>query len=128
MLFRSVSDHWVEVMGHKREDVIGKQLTSFFTPESKKYAINVIFPLFFRTGFCKDVPYTYVKKNGDKMDILLSCYGVRGENGNVIRSLAVSVDVTEKNRSQKDLQIAKEKLSQYSQDLEMQVKKKNGPA
>ena len=119
-----VSDHWVEVMGHKREDVIGKQLTSFFTPESKKYAINVIFPLFFRTGFCKDVPYTYVKKNGDKMDILLSCYGVRGENGNVIRSLAVSVDVTEKNRSQKDLQIAKEKLSQYSHDLELQVKKR----
>jgi signal transduction histidine kinase len=34
------------------------------------------------------------------------------------------VDVTEKNRSQKDLQIAKEKLSQYSQDLEMQVKKR----
>jgi len=119
-----VSDHWVEIMGYKREDVIGKQLTSFFTPESKKYAINIIFPLFFRTGFCKDVPYTYVKKNGDKMDILLSCYGVRDEHGNIIRSLAVSVDVTEKNRSQKDLQIAKEKLSQYSQDLELQVKKR----
>jgi len=117
-----VSDHWVEVMGYKRKDVIGKQLIRFFTPESKKYAINVIFPRFFSTGFCKDVPYTYVKKNGERMDILLSCYGVRDEEGNVIRSLAVSVDVTEKNRSQKDLQIAKEKLSQYSQDLEQQVK------
>ena len=119
-----VSDHWVEVMGHKREDVIGKQLISFFTPESKSYAINVIFPRFFKTGFCKDIPYTYVKKNGEKMDILLSCYGVRDENDDIIRSLAVSVDVTEKNRSQKDLQIAKEKLSQYSHDLELQVKKR----
>jgi len=119
-----VSDHWVEVMGHKREDVIGKQLISFFTPESKKYALNIIFPIFFRTGFCKDIPYTYVKKNGEKMDTLLSCYGVRDENGNVVRSLAVSVDVSEKNRTQKDLQIATEKLSQYSQDLEQQVKKR----
>ena len=119
-----VSDHWVEVMGYKREDVIGRQLTSFFTPESKKYAINVIFPQFFSTGFCKDIPYTYIKKNREKLDIMLSCYGVRDENGNIIRSLAVSVDVTEKNRTQKDLQIAKEKLSQYSQDLEQQVKKR----
>ena len=119
-----VSDHWVEVMGYKRENIIGKPLISFFTPESKKYAINVIFPIFFRTGFCKDIPYTYVKKNGEKMDTLLSCYGVRDENGDVVRSLAVSVDVTEKNHTQKDLQIAKEKLSQYSQDLEQQVKKR----
>ncbi|MCD4674665.1 MAG: PAS domain-containing protein, partial [Desulfobacula sp.] len=115
---------WVEVMGYKREDVIGKHLTRFFSPESKKYAINVIFPRFFSTGFCKDIPYSYIKKNGGEMDIMLSCYGVRDENDKIVRSLAVSVDVTEKNRTQKDLQIAKEKLSQYSQDLEQQVKKR----
>jgi len=119
-----VSDHWLEVMGYKREDVIGKQLTRFFTPESQRYAVDMIFPIFFSTGFCKDISYTYVKKNGEKMDIMLSCYGLRDENENIIRSLAVSVDVTEKNRTQKDLQIAKEKLSQYSHDLELQVKKR----
>jgi PAS domain S-box-containing protein len=119
-----VSDHWVEEMGYKREEVIGKQLIRFFTPESKTYALNAIFPKFFNTGFCKDIPYTYVKKNGETMDIMLSCYGVRDENNDIIRSLAVSVDVTEKNRTQKDLQIAKEKLSQYSYDLEQQVKKR----
>ena len=119
-----VSDHWVEVMGYKRKEVIGKTLISFFTPESQKYAINVIFPEFFSTGFCKDIPYTYAKKNGEKMDIMLSGYGVRDEKGDILRSLAVSVDVTEKNRTQKDLQIAKEKLSQYSHDLEQQVKKR----
>ncbi|MCD4722985.1 MAG: PAS domain S-box protein [Desulfobacula sp.] len=119
-----VSDHWVEVMGYKRKEVIGKTLISFFTPESQKYAINVIFPEFFSTGFCKDIPYTYAKKNGEKMDIMLSGYGVRDEKGDILRSLAVSVDVTEKNRTQKDLQIAKEKLSQYSHDLVQQVKKR----
>lgn len=119
-----VSDHWVEMMGYEREDVIGKMLLTFFTPESKDYALNVIFPRFFSTGFCKDVPYTYIKKNGEKMDILLSCYGVMNESGEIIRSLAVSVDVTEKNMTQKDLQIAKEKLAQHSRDLEQQVKKR----
>lgn len=119
-----VSDHWVEVMGYDRSEVIGKQLISFFTPQSREYAINVIFPEFFSTGFCKDVAYAYVKKNKEVIDIMLSCYGVRDETGTIIRSLAVSVDVTEKNRTQQDLQIAKEKLSQYSQTLEQQVKKR----
>lgn len=116
-----VSDHWVEVMGYQREEVIGQFLTRFFTPESEKYALTQIFPRFFSTGFCKDVPYTYVKKNGEKMETLLSCYGVRNEEGEITRSLAVSVDVTEKNMVYKDLQKAQEKLSSYSLDLEQQV-------
>ena len=119
-----VSDHWVEVMGFDRKDVIGKHLTDFFTEASKKYALSVIFPRFFSTGFCKDIPYTYVKKNGDTMDTLLSCYGVRNDQGEIIRSLAVSVDVTEKNLVQKDLEKAKEKLSLYSHDLEGQVRRR----
>jgi len=119
-----VSDHWVEIMGYQRDEVIGEQLIRFFTQESRNFAINSIFPRFFSTGFCKDIPYTYVKKNQERIDILLSCYGMRNEEGEIIRSLAVSVDVTEKNLAQKDLQMAKEKLSQYSLDLEGQVKKR----
>jgi len=119
-----VSDHWVEVMGYQRSEVIGAHLTHFFTAGSKKYALDTIFPKFFSTGFCKDVPYTYVKKNGDKMETLLSCYGAKNETGRIIRSLAVSVDVTEKNRVQKDLERAKEQLSSYSQDLEGQVQRR----
>lgn len=77
----NVSDHWMEVMGYKREDVIGKQLTRFFTKASEEYALTKIFPRFFATGFCKDIPYTYVKKNGEHMETLLSCYGVRDDGG-----------------------------------------------
>ncbi len=117
-----VSDHWVDVMGYDRDEVIGRHLTDFFTPESKKFALSKVFPQFFNTGFFKDIPYTYVKKSKDKMDILLSSYGVRDETGRVVRSLAVSVDVTEKNRTQKDLEHAKEKLARYSHDLEKQVR------
>ncbi len=119
-----VSDHWVEIMGYQRDEVIGRQLTDFFSEESKRFALDVIFPEFFRTGFCKDVPYSYIKKNNETIDTMLSCYGVRDDNNNIIRSLAVSVDVTEKNRAQEELEIASKKLSLYSYDLEKQVKKR----
>ena len=120
----SVSDNWLEIMGYEREDVIGKKLTRFFTPDSKSYAETAVFPEFFKTGFCKDVPYRFVKKNGDVIDVLLSAIGDRDDEGNITRSLAVSIDVTERIRAEKDLKLAKEELSRYSKDLERQVRKR----
>lgn len=119
-----VSDHWLEVMGYKREEVIGQMLVNFFSTKSRRYALKIIFPRFFTTGFLKDVPYTYITKTGDRIETMLSCYGAKNDQGEIKTSLAVSVDVTEKNRVQKDLQYAKEKLSQYSLDLERQVRKR----
>lgn len=119
-----VSDHWLEVMGYDRKEVIGKMLVNFFSSKSRRYALKIIFPRFFTTGFLKDVPYTYITKEGRRIETMLSCYGARDESGEIQTSLAVSVDVTEKNLVQKDLQLAKEKLSQYSHDLEQQVRKR----
>ncbi len=119
-----VSDHWLEKMGYEREAVIGEKLTSFYTENSRRYAEDVIFPRFFATGFCQDIPYTYITKNRERIEILLSCYGVRNDHGEIERSLAVSVDVTEKNKTQMALQETKVKLSQYSMDLEKQVTKR----
>ena len=120
----SVSDNWLEIMGYEREDVIGQKLTRFFTPDSKSYAETAVFPEFFKTGFCKDVSYKFVKKNGDVIDVLVSAIGDRDDEGNITRSLAVSIDVTERIRAEKDLKLAKEELSRYSKDLERQVRKR----
>ena len=119
-----VSDFWLQKMAYHRNEVIGRKLTDFYTPESKQYAEEVVFPVFFKTGFCEEIPYTYVNRMGEKIEILLSCYGVRDDEGKVVRSLAVSVDVTEKNQVQHDLEKAREKLSRYSQDLELQVEQR----
>jgi PAS domain S-box-containing protein len=120
----SVSDNWLEVLGYGRDEVIGQKLTRFFTPESQRLAEESVFPQFFKTGFCKDIPYQFIKKNGDTIDVLLSAIGDRDSEGNIVRSLAVSIDVTERNRAEKALQLAKEELSRYSKDLEHQVEKR----
>jgi PAS domain S-box-containing protein len=119
----SVSDHWVEVMGYSRDEVIGRPLTEFFTPESRQYAETTIFPQFFKNGFCQDIPYQFVKKNGEKIDVLLSAIADRDAQGNIVRSLAVSIDVTQRNRAEEALKQAQEELSRHSKDLERLVKK-----
>ena len=120
----SISDYWTEAMGYSREEVIGKPLTDFFTPESRIYAQKTVFPAFFNTGFCKDVPYRFIKKDGKVIDVLLSAVAVRDKKDKIIRSLAVSVDVTERKKAEEALRGAKEQLSRYSKDLERQVKER----
>jgi len=122
----SVSDYWVDVMGYTREEVIGHPLTDFFTDASRRYAEETVFPQFFKSGFCQDVPYQFRKKNGDVIDVLLSAIADRDEQGRITRTLAVSIDVTERNRAEEALRQAKEALGRYSKDLELQVRKRTG--
>ncbi len=117
----SVSNYWREVLGYSEQEVIGRKLTDFFTEESKQYAENNVFPEFFHKGYCTDIPYQIIKKNGQVIDILLSAIGERDENNAIFRTLAVSIDVTERNRAVEALRLAKEELSSYSKDLEKEV-------
>ncbi|MFZ1986068.1 MAG: PAS domain-containing protein [Desulfatitalea sp.] len=122
----SVSDFWVETMGYGREELLGRPLTDFFTPESKHLAITVGMPQFFEKGFVKDLPYRMIKADGGAIDILLSAIADRDLDGRIQRSLAVCVDVTERNRAEAALREAKETLSHYSKELERQVRVRTG--
>jgi len=120
----SVSDYWLEVMGYRREAVLGQNLTDFFTESSRDYAEDVVFPEFFRTGVCQDIPYQLQTADGAVIDILLSAVAERDSEGRPVRSLAVSVDVTERNRAQRALQVAQEELGRYTRGLEKQVQER----
>lgn len=118
----SVSNYWSEALGYTRQEVIGKRLTDYFSPVSRIYAENEIIPSFFEKGFIKDIPYQFIKKNGDVIEVQLSAITDRDEQEQTFRSLAVSIDVTERNKTERALQEAKEALSRYSKDLESQVR------
>lgn len=88
-----VSDCWLEKLGYRREDVLGRPSTDFLTAESTAHAREVVLPEFFKTGICKDIPYQFVCANGDILDVLLTASAERDLDGNIIRSVAVLVDV-----------------------------------
>ena len=117
----SVSDFWAQALGYQPDEVIGQPLTTFMTPESRRVAETEIFPLFFSTGFCKDVAYQFRTKTNETIDVVLSAIADRDEEGRLARTLAVSIDVTERKRAEEALQRTQEELSRYSKDLERQV-------
>jgi PAS domain S-box-containing protein len=65
-----------------------------------------------------------VKKNGETIDVMLSAIADRDAEGRIQRSLAVSVDMTERYRAEEALRVAKEALDRYSKELERQVRER----
>ena len=78
----SVSDHWLEVLGYERGEVIGEKVVTFMTEESVRHAIDSAHPEFVKTGRTTDLPLKFVKKNGEVIDVLLSSVAERDEGAN----------------------------------------------
>ncbi len=98
-----VSDYWLKVMGYEGGEVLGRKSTDFLSEESRRVAEQEALPEFFRIGFADNVACQYVKKNGETMDVLLSAISEKDNEQNFIRSLAVSLDITERKRAEKAL-------------------------
>ncbi len=96
----SVSDYWLECLGYDRSEVIGRKSVDFLTPQSRQYAQEVVLPAYFETGVCKEVPYQFIKKNGEIIDVVLSAIAEKDCSGQMIRSLAVLIDITERQRAE----------------------------
>lgn len=88
-----VNDAWLRNLGYERDEVVGRKSTSFLAGESRAYAESVALPRFFEAGEAREVPFTYVKKNGETMDLLLTAVSERNTRGNFVRSVAVLIDV-----------------------------------
>ena len=95
----SVSNYWLEKMGYTREEVIGRKSVDFLTPESRKYAQDVVLPEYFSTGCCHDILYQWVCKDGKIIDGLLSAMCEQNQ-GKMVNSLAVIIDVTERRQKE----------------------------
>jgi len=114
----SVSNYWLAYLGYGKNEAIGSKLTDFFTEESRRYAEEVVFPEYFRTGFCKDVPYRIRTKNGEILDVLLSATADRDDRGEIVRSLAVMIDITERKQAAEKIASLNASLAAKAEELE----------
>lgn len=99
----AVSDFWLETLGYRRKEVIGRKLTDFFTGQSRRFAEETILPHFFEVGSVKEIPYRMVKNNGEVIDVLISAKSVRNKNGKILYSMAGVVDITERKKAEEQV-------------------------
>ena len=106
----SVTRHWLATMGYRKKDVLGRRSVEFMTPETRERLDRDVLPDFRQKGSIRDAPCRMVKKNGDSFDALLSVTSEHDEQGNVVKSLAVLIDVTERNAALGQLQQSEARL------------------
>lgn len=120
----NVSDRWLSALGYEKEAVIGEKFIDFLTPESRQYRMEIALPALLETGFCEGVYYQLVKKNRGVMDIELSAVAEKDAAGNMIRSLAVSIDVTEELKAKTELEKARNELERRVLERTTELKHK----
>ncbi|MGI9510039.1 MAG: putative bifunctional diguanylate cyclase/phosphodiesterase, partial [Geminicoccaceae bacterium] len=106
----TVTRHWLATMGYARDEVLGRRSIDFMTTETRDRIVADVLPVFRKQGAIEDVPCRMVRKDGETFDALLSVTSERDDRGRVIRSLAVLVDVTERNGALDRLQQSEARL------------------
>jgi PAS domain S-box-containing protein len=93
----AVSDRWLDLLGYRREEVVGCPITHFQTPESIELTIGSLRHLL-AEGEVLDTPRRFVRRDGNVLDVLASGR-VEREHGE-IRILGALVDITARLRAE----------------------------
>jgi rsbT co-antagonist protein RsbR len=104
-----VSDRWVEVLGHARNEVLGRRVLDFMDEESRQKVEETYLPTLLREGFLREVHLRFVKKDGTLLDALVSIEIMRDTEGAVAQFLTVLTDVTERLRAERALRDSEER-------------------
>ena len=94
----SVSSLWLSTLGYTEQEVLGRPLVDFLTPESARRAREEVIPQARLDGRCDNVAYQVLTRDGQILDVLLSAVWEYDERGEPLHSLGVLQDVTERNR------------------------------
>ena len=107
-----VNDFWLQRMGYRREEVLGRPTTDFMTTPSREYAEQTSLPRLKAEGQLRDVPYEFVTASGETFDALLSAIAQYDSDGRFTRSFTVVVDVSERKRAERERQRLEDRVRQ----------------
>jgi PAS domain S-box-containing protein len=117
-LLITVTDHWLNKLGFRRDEVLGRPITDFMsTADQKKYADGGLQALIAQGDF-ENLERQMVTKDGRTIDLVMSAISHRDDSGNVDRMLVASKDVTERNRAEGELRRALAENAHLREELE----------
>ncbi|MFN3304615.1 MAG: PAS domain S-box protein [Roseateles sp.] len=91
----SVSNRWLERLGYRREEVLGRSIDDFLTPDSARQVREVHRPALWRDGHVDDCPVQLIGADGRLRDALVSAVAEYDDDGRPLRALALVDDITE---------------------------------
>jgi PAS domain S-box-containing protein len=101
-----VSDAWLELLGRRWEEVIGRPLLDFMEPACAARRISEHWPRLLREGALHDEDCGFLAADGRQVTVLLSARVQRDGAGRFLRTLEGMVDITAHRRAEEALRHA----------------------
>jgi PAS domain S-box-containing protein len=114
----TATDHWLQKMGFRRDEVVGKPIVDFFTEaDRRRYAEGHLQELLDQGDFNNE-DRQVVTKDGKVLDLVVSAIAHRDASGKVDRMLVASKDVTDRLRVERELRTALAENASLRKELE----------
>ena len=114
----TVTDHWLQKLGYKREDVVGRPITDFFSVRDRKFYADGRMQELIGAGDFNNLERQMVTKDGVVLDLIMSAISNRDADGKVDRMLVASKDVTERRRAERELRRSLAENARLREELE----------
>jgi PAS domain S-box-containing protein len=114
----TATDHWLQKMGYRREDVVGRPIMDFFTEAERKRFIEGHLQELLDQGDFNNEDRQVVTKDGKVLDLVVSAIAHRDASGKVDRMLVASKDVTDRLRVERELRTALAENAGLRKELE----------
>ena len=113
-----VSDRWLQKLGYRRDEVVGRMITDFMGSDYRATLENGRLEARIAHGELENQPGTYLTKAGEIVEVVVSATADRDSTGAVVALLVASKDVTERNRAERQLREAFEENARLREELE----------
>ena len=117
-LLVTVTDHWLQKLGYKREDVVGRPITDFFSSRDQKYYADGRMQELISEGDFNNLERQMLASDGTVLNLVMSAISHRNDDGKVDRMLVASKDVTERRRAERDLRRSLAENARLREELE----------
>ncbi len=99
----AVSDHWLELLGYTRSEVIGTDRSRYFSPQWLAYVQARVIPAINANGFVDGVELEMIRKDGSYMPVLVSSRGEFDPETGRRRYVTLSIDLSERKTAEQEL-------------------------
>jgi PAS domain S-box-containing protein len=123
-----VSDRWLDWLGYRREQVIGRRVEELMTPVCADLVRRVHRPELWRVGHVDERPMQMICADGGVRDVLVSAVTELDAARRPLRALAVAEDVTEDLLRRAELareQQLRRQVQQHALELDQLLKERS---